>query len=210
MAGGTRSTKDPTPPAEHEPPHGAGRRAGHGAGHGAWAIGTQGLILVGFLPAVAVGGSVTLDYDFLPAEVTSAGLRFALSTAEAGTTFKEGVGANFLWAWAHAEGCPVRVRLAGSLRLSPCVGFDGGFLGFRNSGLQTNPGEHIQPWFAVEAAARLGWTFARRWLAHAGLVALAPFDPAIRYQDADGSLVTANPAQPVGLEAELGLGGWLP
>ena len=182
--------------------------------HGHWAVGTQALVLGFLLPSVAVGGSATLDYDFAPNRVSFAALRFALSAAAATPTFPEsgGVGAAFLWTWVHAEGCPFGLRLARSLRLAPCAGFDGGILSFRGTGpLQATGGEHIQPWFAAEVAARLRWTFAGRWLVHAGLVGLAPFQQAIRYRN-DGSTqdTTAYPPQPVGLEAELGLAGWLP
>jgi hypothetical protein len=180
-------------------------------GHGHWAIGTEALVLVGLVPRAAIGGSATLDYDFVPDRVTSPGLRFAVSTAVATPTFANtgGVGATLLWAWAHAEGCPVRLRLVRSLRLAPCVGLDGGFLSSSGTGLQSAPTQ-INPWFAAEAAARLGWTFAGRWLAHAGVAALAPFKLYALDYGPDGQTAYQPKPPYVAFEAELGLGGWLP
>ena len=178
--------------------------------HGHWAIGAQALVLVGLLPtAAAGGGSATLDYDFAPNRVSSPRLRFALSAAAATQTFPAGVSADFFWAWAHAEGCPLQVRLARSLRLAPCLGLDAGALRSQGNGLRSPAGVVVRPWFAAEAAAELGWTFAGGWLAHAALAGVVPFQ---RYFVAYDVGATHNEKlfDPVGMEAELGLARWLP
>jgi hypothetical protein len=178
--------------------------------HGHWAVGTEFLVLAGVVSSPAVGGGATLVYDFVPNRASSPELRFALAAAAATPKLANEIGANLSWAWAHAEGCPLRVVLARSLRLAPCLGFDGGFLSSSGiTGLRTAK-EQIKPWFAGEAGARLAWTFAGRWLAHAAVAALAPFPRYDFVYNADGGSQTAYRSPPVGLEAELGLAGWLP
>ncbi len=179
--------------------------------HGHWAVGTQALVIQKLVPTTAIGASATVDYDFAPNRDLSLALRFALSTVVATPKFDPGIGATLLWVWARAEGCPVRLRLVGSLRVAPCVGLDAGFLSSNGSGLAP-PKADINQWFAAEAAARLGWTFAGRWLAQAAVGALAPFDrDAIVYGTTSGNQTVYDPKPPyVAYEAELGLAGWLP
>lgn len=179
--------------------------------HGHWAVGTEALMLVGLVPETAIGASTTVDYDFGPNRPLSAAMRFALSTAVATPKFQQGVRATLLWVWGHAEGCPIRLRVVGSLQVAPCLGLDGGFLTYKAAGLK--PNDKLHGWFAAEAAARLGWTFAGRWLAQAAVSALAPLQSGEIVYGAPGvtEQTAYNPGIPYfALQAELGLAGWLP
>ncbi|MCL2448543.1 MAG: hypothetical protein FWD17_06330 [Polyangiaceae bacterium] len=192
-----------------ERPHvAANREAEPEASQGHLAMGVQGQVLVGFAPAPVAGAGVTLDYVADPDRVITVGLRFSLSAATTAPTFAGGVGARLVWAWARAEGCPFRFRLASALRFAPCLGLDAGLLHAQGTGLAT-PATDMPPRFAADAMARLAWTLGG-WLIDAGVGAHAPFEhDALRYRVGDVTH-TAWKAPSVAFMAEVGLAHWLP
>ncbi len=94
-----------------------------------WSAGAHGGVSQRMSPSTGFGGSLFVEAAAPGADVLGPVLRAGLFLNRSDTTLASGAGADFQWAAAMVEGCPIRIGVEGSrVAFYPCLAFHLGVL----------------------------------------------------------------------------------
>ena len=144
-----------------------------GSEHWKWSAGVHGGVSLGMSPTTGLGGLLFVEAAAPGAAVLGPVLRTGLFLNQSDVTLASGAGAEFQWAAAMVEGCPIRlVALDARVALYPCVAFHLGVL--RGQGRHLDrPEETANLWSDLGPVARIRVAvFARLFLEAQGMLVL--------------------------------------
>jgi hypothetical protein len=122
-----------------------------------WAVGGEGHVLAGLVPALGFGGGGFVDVTGTQHGHLVPSFRVAAFVADARVAFSSVVGATIDWFVARLEACPVRFAWTREWALSACAALDAGVIRSNGSGLTFQVADD-QPWFAGAAIGRMSWS----------------------------------------------------
>jgi len=120
-----------------------------------WSAGAHGGVTLGMSPTAGLGGSLFVEAAAPGATVLGPVLRTGLFLNQSDATLASGAGAEFQWAAAMVEGCPIRLIVGDSgVTLYPCLAFHLGVL--RGQGRHLDrPSKTTDLWSDLGPVARI-------------------------------------------------------
>jgi hypothetical protein len=88
--------------------------------------------------------------------VVGPSFRVAVSWLHAASITTNGQSAQFDWATARLDGCPIALALDRGVFLDPCAVLEAGIVVGAGVGI-VDPRTAVQPWVSIGASVRLGW-----------------------------------------------------
>ncbi len=170
-----------------------------------WGIGVQGQTMTVLGDHWESGGGAFVDLAMNRGHPFGASLRASLSVATTNPSFGQGIGGEFVWAFAGIQACASNRPFGIALDLQLCADVDAGVLHTRGVGL-ANDASDARPWVVPGVLGRIQWSLpGGAWIEAGGGVSV-PLDRYVFYYQRAGGLGDADSSRISSLAAALNLG----
>ncbi len=147
----------PEPSANRSAAEGV-RASGTSTTHPVFAAGLDGGAVIGLFPQLAPSATIFREAQLERRSGLAPSARLSLSGAVSSSVAAPPGSATFRWLAAALDGCPVELRLAATLGVTPCAFVEVGVLEGSGAGV-TIPEVDSRRWVALGGSARLKWAF---------------------------------------------------
>ncbi|HTA93209.1 MAG TPA: hypothetical protein VK745_26705 [Polyangiaceae bacterium] len=130
------------------------------------AAGLDGGVVMGLFPQPAPSASVFAEAQLERSSALAPSARLSLSGAASSSVAAPPGSATFRWLAAAFDGCPFELRLANTLRVTPCAFLEVGVLAGSGAGV-TTPEVDNRRWVALGGSARLKWLLSESFFVEA-------------------------------------------